>query len=300
MTTFSTVSMRDQMGLTLQELFAQDQRLFLLLAEISTAQTVPLFDAYPARTLNIGIMEQTLISMGAGLALEGFIPVMHSITPFLVERPFEQIKDDFSYQKLSGKFISTGASYDYGTDGMTHYGMGDVQILRSLPDMQIVVPGTAREFDQLFKQSYANGASTYYRLSETTNAQDYDVSFGELAVIKEGRKATVIAVGPMLDRTVEAVSGMDVTLLYCTTVAPLDAATLCAHASSGNIVLVEPYYEGVLVPDIMAVLRDRPIRVEAIGIPHQVISHYGSVDQHDAAHGLTLDGIRQRIREFLR
>jgi len=151
------------------------------------------------------------VSVAAGIAMEGFIPIVHSITPFLVERPFEQIKDDFCYQQLGGNFISTGASYDYSTEGMTHHGPGDVQLLRSLPGMQIVVPGTPGEFDSLFRESYANGSPTYYRLAVKSNPVEYPVRFGELAVVKQGKQATVIAVGPMLASVLPAVEDMDMT-----------------------------------------------------------------------------------------
>src|SRR5256885_3472118 len=161
----TTIPMRQQMITTVSELFAHDERMALVLADISRDLFNEIFQRYPTHAFNLGIIEQTMISVAAGLALEGFIPVVHSITPFLVERPFEQLKDDFCYQRLGGNFISTGASYDYSTEGMTHHGPGDVQILRSLPGMQIVVPGNAGEFDRLFREAYANGCPTYYRLS---------------------------------------------------------------------------------------------------------------------------------------
>src|SRR5437588_10346106 len=158
------------------------------------------------------------------------MPVVHSITPVLVERPVEQIKDDFCYEQLGGNFISTGASYDYSTEGMTHHGSGDVQILHSVPGMQIVVAGTAGEFDTLFRESYANGSPTYYRLTVKSNPVEYPVRFGEMVIVKQGKLATVIAVGPMLAAVLPAVAEMDVTILYCTTVAPFDGKTL--HATS--------------------------------------------------------------------
>src|SRR5205823_14275489 len=163
------MNMRQQMVKTLEELMANDERLVVVLAEISYSLFNKNTIEFAKRILNLGIMEQTMVSVAAGLANEGFIPVVHSITPFLVERPFEQLKDDFCYQRLGGNFISTGASYDYSTEGMTHHGPGDVQILRSLPGMQIVVPGNASEFDQLFRQVYANNAPTYYRMSVSEN-----------------------------------------------------------------------------------------------------------------------------------
>src|SRR5262249_39109032 len=160
-----------------------------------------------------------------------------------------------------------GASYDYSTEGMTHHGPGDVQILRSLPGMQIVVPGTASEFDQLFREAYANNAPTYYRMSVSENPVEHSVRFGKLEVIRRGNRATVIAVGPMLNRVQSALEDMDVTLLYCTTVAPFDRTALRALCAGNDIIVVEPYYEGTLIPEISAALEDQPTRIKSIGVP---------------------------------
>ncbi len=300
--TTTTYTMRQQMIDTLERLLESDERLVVLLADISDDLFHREKPAVAQRVINLGIMEQALISVGAGFAMEGFIPVMHSFAPFLVERPFEQIKDDFCYQRLSGKFISNGASYDYSIEGMTHHGPGDVQLMHTVPDMQIVAPGTPAEFDALFRQSYANGANTYYRISTAVNPFDTPVTFGKLHLVKRGAQgaATVIAVGPMLGRTLAAVEGLDVTLLYCTTVAPFDGETLRRLANgSHDIVLVEPYYEGALVPDTCAALRDVPIRIETIGVPHRILAHYGTPQEHDEALGLTPEGIRRRVTEFI-
>lgn len=292
-------TMRQQMVRTIEELLAQDERLALLLADVSRELFKDAFQHYPDRTFNLGILEQTMTSVAAGMALEGCVPVLHTIAPFLVERPFEQIKDDFCYQKLGGNFISIGASYDYSTEGMTHHAPGDVQILRSLPGMQIVVPGTAEEFDALFREAYANGPPTYYRLSVACNPVSYPVHFGRLEVVKRGSRATVLAVGPTLAPVLAAVADMDVTVLYCTTVAPFDAATLQAFCQSSNIILVEPYYEGTLVADVCMAMRSIPTRIEAIGVPREVLTHYGTREQHDEIVGLTPTSIRKRIGRFL-
>jgi transketolase len=293
------MNMRQQMVNTLEELMTYDERLVVLLADISHGIFNKDNPAFSQRILNLGILEQTMVSTAAGLAMEGFIPAVHSFAPFLVERPFEQLKDDFCYQQLGGNFISSGASYDYSVEGMTHHGPGDVQILKSLPGMQIVVPGTPGEFDTLFRESYANGSPTYYRLTVKSNPVEYPVRFGELVVVKQGQQATVIAVGPMLYSVLPAVEDMDVTVLYCTTVAPFDGETLRATSQSNKIVLVEPYYEGVLVPDVCAAMRHTPIRIETIGVPHKLLTHYGEPEQHDEALGLTPNRIRLRIEQFL-
>jgi transketolase len=170
--------MRDRMGVVVRDLLETDSHTALVLADISTDYFQDVIEKYPDRVVNVGIMEQTAVSLASGFALEGFHPIVHSITPFVVERPFEQIKDDFCYQGLGGTLISIGASYDYGTDGMTHHGSADVPILKTLPRMQCCVPGTADEFETLLRQTYNNGAPTYLRTSIQQNRASRPVSFG--------------------------------------------------------------------------------------------------------------------------
>ncbi len=292
-------AMREQFARTVENMMARDERVALLLAEISVSLFKRALRDFPERVVNVGIMEQTLVSAAAGFALEGFIPVLHSIAPFLVERPFEQIKDDFCYQNLPGNFVSNGASYDYSEEGMTHHGFADVPVLRSLPGMRIVVPGAPAELDTLFRAVYGDGGRTYFRTSVKRNREERPVRFGALDVVREGSRAAVVAVGPMLDATLAAAGDLDVSVLYCTTVAPFDGETLRAHATAGKVALVEPYEAGALVPDVVAALAPRPARVEAIGVPRAVLSRYGTPEQHDEALGLTPSGIRARITRLL-
>lgn len=288
------MDMRQHMIDLLNTMVLEDERVVIVLADISASRFTP-----HKRVLNLGIMEQSMISVSAGLAMEGFIPVAHTFAPFLVERPLEQLKDDFCYQRLGGNFISTGASYDYSEEGMTHQGPGDVQALLGLPGMQIVVPGTALEFERLFRQTYANGAPTYYRLALRSNPTEREVDFGKLAVIRRGRAGTLIAVGPMLEPTLRAAEDLDVTVLYCTTVAPFDGETLRRECANERIVLVEPYYTGGLTAQIMAAMQRRPVCIESIGVPHRVLNGYGTPEQHEEALGLTPQGIRERVVNFL-
>jgi transketolase len=293
--------MRERMGAVVGELLEADPKTALVLADISSGYFKRQMQKYPYRVINVGIMEQTMISLAAGLALEGFYPIVHSITPFLVERPFEQIKDDFCYQGLGGTLISVGASYDYGKDGMTHHGSGDIPILKTLPRMQCCVPGTADEFETLLRQTYSNGAPTYIRTSVQQNEASRPTRFGKLHVERQGRQGIVVAVGPTLERTLAAVEGMDVTVLYATTVVPFDAETLrrAADQAAANVVLVEPYYVGGLVAEIASAMRDVPARIEAIGVPRRVLEKYGPPERFDEEIGLTAAGIRERVERFL-
>ena len=112
----------------------------------------------PTRAVNVGIAEQTMVGVAAGFALEGFHPIAHSLSPFMAERPYEQLKLDFGYQGLGGTFIGTGASYDYASEGGTHHSPGDAAALLAIPRMQVLAPGHGAEVAQLMRATYANGA----------------------------------------------------------------------------------------------------------------------------------------------
>jgi transketolase len=291
--------MRKQFVRTTEDLMAKDGRVVLLLGDISVFGFRQAFQRYPERTYNIGICEQAMTSMAAGLAKEGLIPILHSIAPFVVERSFEQIKDDFCYQGLPGNIVSVGGSYDYAALGCTHHCPGDVGILRTLPGMEIVVPGTPEEFDLLFRAAYAHPHPTYFRLSERNNPQSCPVEFGRANVLQKGALATVLAVGPALTPALAAVKGLDVTLLYYTTLAPFDGETLRQNCARGRVALVEPYYRGTLAAEIHEALGTSQVALETFGVPHRFLTNYGHAEEHDAAIGLTPAAIRERLEKLI-
>jgi transketolase len=280
------------------ELFREDPRVAIVLAEISTDLFEPAFRHDPRRAVNVGIMEQSMVGVAAGFALEGFLPVVHTIAPFLAERALEQVKLDFGYQGLEGLFISTGGSYDYGTSGFTHHSPGDVAALSTVPGMEIVVPGVAAEAHTLVRMKHGNGRPTYLRTTVAENRAARELAPGGLMPVRRGAELTVIAVGPMLDRTLAALDGIDATVLYATTVLPLDAAVLAAETISPDVVVVEPFFEGTLAGQVTAALAHRPTRLLSIGVPRRAIRSYGTSAEHDRELRLDTAGIRERIRAF--
>lgn len=293
-------TLREQAAATATELFVADPRVAIVLSEISLSLYVAALSHDPARAVNVGIMEQTLVGVAAGLAMEGFRPIAHTITPFLVERPLEQLKLDFGYQGLAGTFVSVGASYDYAAEGATHHSPGDVQVLSSIPGMQILIPGAPSEVDLLLRQTYANDRPTYLRMSVTRNETGLKVEPGRIEVLKRGSAGTVIAFGPMLDRTAAAVAGMDVSLLYATSVEPFDGATLAAVAGEHPVVVtVEPFYEGSASSRIAEALRHVPSRIGSVGVPREFLTRNGTTTQLDAHLRLDEAGVREQIVGFL-
>lgn len=294
-------SMRERFAAVLADLIETDERVFALFTDISWGQISDAAERFPDRVVNLGIMEQTALSAAAGVALEGGIPVVHSITPFIVHRPYEQIRDDFVYQGLGGNIVSIGASYDYASDGYTHNAPDDVGALLALAGVEIVTPGTPAELEALFREFYADGAPTYVRLAGQRNAEDRPVRFGRLHVVRQvSQGPVVLAFGPTLDRTLAATEGLPVSVAYVTTVAPFDADGLSALAGSAPVVLlVEPWFTGTMVAAVVAAVRPLAVRVESVGVPRAVIRGYGQPEDHDRAYGLTPEGIRTAVLRLL-
>jgi transketolase len=287
--------MRKQLVKTVTSILEKDPRVVLFLGDIGVFAFREAFERFPDRVYNIGILEQASISVAAGLATQGMIPVFHTIAPFLVERCLDQLKVDFGYQKLGGNFISVGASYDYSSLGCTHHCPGDVQALKTIPGMQIVVPGHPTEFHAEFRDLYANEKPTYFRLSEKSNHQPHR-SHGD--IIQTGQRGTVVAIGPMLDRTIDACQDLDVAVMYHSVINPLHAFYL-QYRASRKVVIVEPFYEGTMSYDVQRELGSVPASVRYIGVPRRFITSYGTPEQLDEENGLTTQQIRARIIEFL-
>lgn len=289
-----SMNMRQQFTATVTSLEERDERVVLLLNDIGVWAFRHLKAAYPNRVHNLGILEQASIGVSAGLALTGYIPIFHTIAPFIVERGYEQLKDDFGYQNLNGNFVSVGASFDYSALGMTHYCPGDVGALMQIPNMQIVLPGTAKEMDCLMTQAYDNGSPTYFRLSESSNVMEHEVLFGRAVVVKQGAKATVLAVGTMLSPVMEAVADLDVTVLYYTTVRPFDREALVQNMPTNKILLCEPYYSGALATEIIMTYHDNPVRMNFVGLSCEVPKTYGTVQENMAVFGMDAKSIREK------
>lgn len=296
------IEMRPQIAATLIELFEQDDRLAIVLAEISTDLFRRARRHDPSRAVNVGIMEATMVGVAAGFAMEGFHPVAHTLGPFMAERPFEQLKIDFGYQALEGTFASVGGSYDYGAEGGTHHAPGDVGVMSTIPGMEILVPGTAAEADRIVRAVYANGRASYLRGSASQNDASFDVAPGRLEIVRQGvvGAPTVVAFGPMLSRTLAAAEGLDVTVAYATSVVPFDAEGLAAIVGGHpHVIAIEPWYEGSVTGVLAGALAGVPSRVEAIGVPRRFLRSYGTAAEHDRDLGLDAEGIGRRLRSML-
>src|SRR3954466_12264097 len=280
-----------------EEILDADPDVAVVLADISAAQLAGAARRHPDRVINVGIREQLLVSAGAGLALAGLRRIVHTFPSFLVERAFEQIKLDFSHQDVGGVLVSYGASYDMSTAGRTHQSPGDVALIDSLPGWTVHVPGHPAEAERLLLESIPGDTRVYLRLSAQENASpQLGVGFTR---VRSGSSGVVVAVGPVLDRVLRATSGLDVTVLYASTVRPFDGAGLrsAVLSASASVVLVEPYLAGTSAYWVAETLSDGPYRLKSLGVRRDAeVRSYGEIADHDLAHGLLPRSLRLPIK----
>jgi transketolase len=284
------MSMRSRFYALAAEALVSDERVAVVSAEIGVGE----LPAHP-RHFNVGIREQLMIGVAAGLALEGLRPIAHSYTPFLVERPYEMVKLDLGHQDLGAVLVSTGASYDASTAGRTHQAPEDVAIMAALPGLTIHVPGHPDELERVFRRSLRGDDRVYIRMSEEENAARVD---GDGIVVLRRGSPLVVAVGPTLGQVLAATADLDVGVAYVSTVRPFPRDGLRAAAGE-DVVLVEPYLAGTSTAEVAAALIDRPTRILSLGVPLGEFRHYGTPAEHRAAHGLDAAGIRTSLEAFL-
>ena len=289
--------MRDTFYRHFADSMDQHSELAIVLADIGVAGLATTLGRHPDRAVNVGIREQLMVSVAAGFALEGFRPVLHTYAPFLVERAFEQLKLDVSHQGVGVIAVTVGASYDSAASGRTHHAPGDVSLISTLPDWRIHVPGHPDEVAALFDAELSSDGSAYVRLSEAVN----DEAHANLEVVRAGAGAqpVVIAIGPMLQPTLDGLGHDDVGVLYLNTVRPWPTRLIGDIVGDRDVVLVEPYLEGTSVSQLVESLGSRRSRIAALGVRNTELRRYGRRLEHDQAHELDALGVAKRVDSIL-
>ena len=286
--------MRRQFKETVAALAAEDERVIVVVGDISGFMFRDFQERFPHRFYNMGICENTLISVTAGLSSQGFYPFVHTIAPFLTERSYEQIKLDFCYNEFGGNIVTCGGSFDYAWDGATHHCYTDLAILRMLPGMEVVQPGSKKETDILLRSQYRNGRPTYFKLSDHSHDIDLPVEFGKGVVLKNtGAELTVVTAGPILANVMVACADLPVNLVYYHTIKPLDHEVLTPFLNTRFLVIHDSF-------GLLEALHEIPfLRAAYHGLPDQFCVWYGTVTDIRKHIGLDAPSIRESVRRHL-
>jgi len=282
--------MRTQFKDTVVDLAAHDPRIVLVFGDISVFLFRDFWQRWPERFFNAGICENTLVSMAAGLAAQGFHPFVHTITPFLTDRSYEQIKLDLCYNEFGANLLSCGASFDYAWDGATHHCYTELAMLRRLPGMEVMQPGSKHEMDVLLRSQYANGRPSYYRIAHDEHGQSFTPRFGAGILVRDaGAAVTVVTAGPILGNVLAACADLSVNVLYYHTLKPFDHDLLARFRHTRILVVHDAFglHEAVMeLPDLS---------VRYFGLPDQFNCFYGTLADIRRDLGLDSAGIRRAV-----
>lgn len=303
--------MRQQFADSILEIGQEDEKLIVLIGDISHFILQPFARACQGRFFNVGICEPTIVSMGAGLSRVGFYPVLHTISPFLLERSFEQIKLDFCYQGLGGNLVTVGSAFDYANLGCTHHCYNDWALMKFLSGTEIVYPASPIEFEVLFRHCYKNNRLTLFRLPEYQHEYLFrptDIQFGKPIKIRSGAGLTIVTTGPHLKNALESVDRlmameMDPEIFYIHTIHPLDVESIKISLMKTRklIVLEEHVYTGGVGEEILKSAWKIPeLEFFWIGIPNQFIREYSSYREHCEKLGLSSENILNIASSFSR
>ena len=293
---------------TLFEMAKKDKRIMLLTGDLGFSVFEKYIKELPKQYLNMGVAEQNMTGVAAGMAMEGEIPVIYSIVPFATMRNFEQIRNDICYQNLNVKIVGVGAGFSYGPYAHTHHGLEDIGILRTLANLIILCPGDPIEVALATKAMLNHVGPVYLRLGKAgePNIHKSIPSFkiGKGILIEDGKDLTIIATSTFLQRAWEVTSslkqkGLLVRLISMHTIKPLDAQiTLESARKTPAIFTMEEHsIIGGLGSAVAEVLAENKIGIifKRIGVPDRFSKVIGNQEYMRQENGLSIDQIVEQI-----
>jgi transketolase len=229
-----------------------NNNIILLEADLAdSTQSEPFQKAFPDRYFQIGIAEQNMVGMAAGLSLEGKLPIVNSFAAFIAMRACEQVRTDVAYPNLNVKFVVSHAGVSAGSAGPTHHTYEDIAIMRSIPNMTVCVPGDVREMRQVIDSALENHGPYYVRISaidvEDTYQKSDKFSLGKATQLSDGDDLTIITTGTMMHEGKEIVAnlkkdGINARLLQMASIKPIDKdAILKAAEETEKIFTIEEH-----------------------------------------------------------
>lgn len=265
---------------------------------------------FPERLINVGIAEQNLVGVGAGLANGGLIPFVCGASCFLTGRALEQVKVDLGYSKGNVKLCGMSSGMAYGELGPTHHSIEDLAWTRVIAGMTVVVPADPVETAEAVKAAVAFEGPIFLRLSRMpvpiVLPPEYEFQIGRAATLREGTDVTIIANGTMVCRALEAAQLLEAedvsaSVINMSTVRPLDADAVVQAAKQGPIVTVEEHsvFGGLGGAVAEVVVSSVPTRMKILGVPG-VFAPTGSAEFLLEHFGLTAAGIRDAALELAR
>ena len=292
-----TVATREAYGDSLKVLGDNNPAVVVLDADLSkSTKTVVFAKAHPDRFINVGIAEQNMMGIAAGFATSGKIPFVSTFAMFATGRAFEQVRNSVCYPKLNVKIAATHAGLTVGEDGASHQSIEDVSLMRSLPNMTVIVPADAEETKQAVAYAAQHKGPVYLRLGRMAVpdvvGEGYKFELGKAVQLAEGKDVTLVATGVMVAAALEAAKtltaeGISARVLNIHTIKPIDRVAIeKAAVETGALVTCEEHSIigglGSAVAEVLAETKPAPLERVGVqdtfgesGTPAELLKKYG-------------------------
>lgn len=310
---WSRVGSRGMYGQAVLDVATSNERVVALSADLGNSSGLDRFkNAFPDRFINVGIAEQNLIGVAAGIAKEGFVPFASSFAPFISMRASEQVRMNMGYMNLNVKAVGIGSGLAMGFLGNSHFGLEDVAVMRSIPGITIVNPADCAEIVKTVNAAAELEGPMYIRLTGSVNCpvvydQDYDFQIGKAQRLREGSQVALIAAGSMVAVSLAAADdlkdrGVSAAVYNFHTIKPLDESVLREICLCfPHVVTVEEHSVigglGGAVAEFISELKHRP-RHLIVGISDS----WGKTGDYHyllELHGLTMKCLVNKVEVFL-
>ena len=300
---------RDSFAATIESLAAVDPRIVTVVSDsVGSSKLAGFKQKWPERMVNVGIAEQTVVAVGAGLANGGKVPFVSAAACFLSARALEQIKADIAYSNVNVKLIGQSSGVAYGELGPTHHSIEDMAWLRLFNNLTLIVPADPWQTEQAIRAAAAMDGPVFVRVSRMPvpalerNHASFEI--GKAETLVEGDDIAIIANGTMVHRAIAAAKilageGIRARVVNMATVNPLDEAAILAAAETGAIVTVEEHsVRGGLGGAIAEIVTaNTPVPMRIMGFPGFVPT--GSAEWLMEHFGLTETGIAEGARQTI-
>ena len=311
MTAIMGRSQREVFGETVASIADTDPRVVMVDGDVGSSTRADIFEkAHPDRYLQMGIAEQNMMGVAAGLATMGLVPFISTFVAFAVVRPLDQVRVLIAQPSANVKITPSYGGMFTGQTGMSHIIVDDIAIMRSLPNMVAVLPADDTEAAEVLRWAASHEGPVYVRLGRDATPRvfgaDHAFRFGQAEVVREGSDVALIATGAQTARTLEAAEllaadGISAHVLHAATVKPLDVAAVVAAADrTGLVVTVE---EGTVIGGLGGAVAEtlgehRPTRVHRIGLQDCDVQS-GSNDDLLDIYGLSAARVAEQVRAIM-
>ena len=302
---------RDAYGKALVKLGQVNDNVVVLDADLSkSTKTNDFYKSFPNRFFNMGIAEQNLIGAACGFATAGKIPFASSFAMFATGRAFEVIRNSVAYPKLNVKICATHAGLTVGEDGASHESIEDISIMRSIPNMTVLVPADGVETEKMIFEAAKYNGPVYVRLGRsavpTLFDENYKFEIGKGNVVREGNDASIIACGIMVNEAILAhdilkSEGINVRVINMSTIKPIDKELIIAAAKETGVLVTAEEHSiiGGLGSAVSEVISEEcPVLVKKVGVK-DTFGESGAPNELLKKYGLTAQDIVNSVKEAI-